>query len=506
MTENLDEKIKSSCNNKEEPIQQLEDFREDVNDIKNTHNLEDLSIEEKELNKVLVKKFDKRLLPLLCLLYLLSYIDRSNIGNAKLGGLVEDLNMTQAEYKWALSIFYFSYVIFDLPSNIIMRRWRPSYWLAILMFLWGVVATVMAASTNFAGIAVSRFFIGVFEAGFFPGVIYFLSVWYTRQEYGRRIGFFWSFSSLAGAFGGLIAYGISQIENDTLKTWQWLFIIEGVPSVILAAFSAWYLPNKPETAKFLTEKERDHAVKRLANDAGASNDHSWSWAQVVSVFTDWKTYVYMSIYITGTSALQGVTLFLPSIVAGMGTWSKPVAQALTTPPYFLAFLATVAIGWSSDRYFERAYHMIAINVVGLLGFLLLMFLPSTNVAGNYISACLVTTSVYANVAVKVAWFNNNYGGLTRRAVASAAIVSVGTIGGAIGGQIYYDPPHYFAGNAIAFACLAAQTLLVIIMRLLLARENKRRSKLSEEQKELEIHKYGGTDLVGDRHYSFRYVL
>lgn len=101
--------------------------------------------------------------------------------------------------------------------------------------------------------------------GFFPGVIYFMSLWYTRKEYGRRIGFFWSFSSLAGAFGGLIAFGISQIKNDALATWQWLFIIEGVPSVLLAALSAWYLPNKPETAKFLTEEERDYAVNRLAS-------------------------------------------------------------------------------------------------------------------------------------------------------------------------------------------------------------------------------------------------
>ncbi|OBZ90025.1 hypothetical protein A0J61_01925 [Choanephora cucurbitarum] len=470
------------------------------------YQLEDLSKDNNQLTQVLVRKLDKRLLPLLCVLYLLSYIDRSNIGNAKLGGLEEDLGMSKQQYQWSLSIFYFSYVIFDLPSNIIMRRWLPSYWLGILMFLWGTVATVMAASTSFAGVAVCRFFLGLFEAGFFPGVIYFMSLWYTRQEYGRRIGFFWSFSSLAGAFGGLIAYGISQIQNDALKTWQWLFIIEGVPTVLLAIFSAWYLPNKPETATFLTNEERELAVTRLATDAGASDDHSWSWAQVASVFTDWKTYFYMAIYITGTSALQGVTLFLPSIVAGMGSWSRPVAQALTVPPYFFAFLSTIAVGWSSDKFFERAYHMIGINILGLVGFLLLMFLPSENVAGNYVSACLVTMSVYTNVAVKVAWFNNNYGGLTRRAVASAAIVSVGTIGGAIGGQIYYDGPKYFAGNTIAFSCVAVQTVLVIILRLLLVRENKRRSQLTEEQRELEIHKYGGMDLVGDRHYSFKYVL
>lgn len=112
-------------------------------------------------------------------------------------------------------------------------------------------------------------------------------------------------------------------------------------------FTAWYLPNNPETARFLSTEEKKLAADRLIEDAGASHDNSWSWAQVASVFTDWKTYVFMTIYITGTSALQGVTLFLPSIVAGLGIWSTPAAQALTTPPYFLAFLVTVLVGWSS---------------------------------------------------------------------------------------------------------------------------------------------------------------
>lgn len=128
-----------------------------------------------------------------------------------------------------------------------------------------------------------------------------------------------------------------------------MFIIEGIPTVILAVFTAWYLPNEPENAKFLTKEEREFATTRLAEDAGASHNHSWSWAQVASVFTDWKTYIFMAVYITGTSALQGVTLFLPSIVSGLGTWSTPVSQALTTPPYFLAFLVTVAVGWSSGN-------------------------------------------------------------------------------------------------------------------------------------------------------------
>ncbi|KAI8146033.1 major facilitator superfamily domain-containing protein [Fennellomyces sp. T-0311] len=414
---------------------------------------------------------------------------RSNIGNAKLGGLLTDLDMTTNEFQWCLSIFYFGYIIFDIPSNIIMRRWRASYWLAVLVFAWGVVAMAMAACTNFTGLIVSRLFLGIMEA-----------------EYGRRVSYFWSFSSLAGAFGGLIAYGISMIPTHQLHTWQWLFLIEGIPSVLLAAFAAWYLPNEPETAKFLSNEERELEVSRLARDQGAANDHSWSWARAVSVFSDYKTYVFMFIYITGTSALQGVTLFLPSIIAGMGQWDRAVSQALTTPPYFLAFLATNIAGWSSDKCFDRAFHMIGINLVGMAGFLIMMFVPEEQVGVRYFAACIITMAVYANVPVKVAWFNNNFGGLTRRALASGAIVAVGTIGGAIGGQIYFDEPLYFGGNTIAFCCLGVQSIADIALRFVLARENRRREKLSPEQKEYEIFKYGGDELAGDRHPDFRYVL
>ncbi|KAI9318062.1 major facilitator superfamily domain-containing protein [Dichotomocladium elegans] len=468
-----------------------------------------------KLEVALLRKLDLRLIPLLSVLYLLSYIDRSNIGNASLGGLQRDLGLTHQEYQWCLSIFFFGYIIFEIPSNIVMRRWRPSNWLGLLMGSWGIIATAMAACRTFAGLAICRFLLGACEAGFFPGVIYFLSVWYTRKEYGRRMGLFWSFGSLAGAFGGLFAYAISQIPDHRLASWQWLFIIEGAPSVALAGFAAWYLPNSPETCRFLSEDERALEIRRLAADAKGGHPHQeeqeaagdhFSWAAVLSVFSDWKLYVYMLIYFLGTCSLQGVTLFLPSIVAGMGTWSPVEAQALTTPPYCVAFVATLAIAYSSDRLFERSWHMILTNLVGIAGFAILLLVDVDRVALRYFGACIVVGSVYGNVAPKVAWFNNNFGGLTRRAIASAAIVSVGMVGGALGGQIYYDPPQYQHGNQIALACLAAQSVIVLLLRFAFMYENRRRDKLDSDTYVLEIQKYGGPDMAGDRHPDFRYVL
>ncbi|KAI8147250.1 major facilitator superfamily domain-containing protein, partial [Fennellomyces sp. T-0311] len=397
---------------------------------------------------------------------------RSNIGNAKLGGLENDLGMSHFEYQWSLSIFFVGYILFQVPSNLIMRRWRPSLWLSFLMVSWGTVATCMAACKNAVGLMICRLLLGCFEA----------------------------------AFGGLIAYAISQIPTHALATWQWLFIIEGSPSILIALFAAWYLPDDPERAKFLTAEERRLEIERLAQDAGNSKDRSFSWAQVISVYKDWKLYVYSFIYLMGATALHGVTLFLPSIIAGMGEWSDAQAQALTTPPYVLAFVTTIAIGRSSDRFFDRAYHMVACNIVGILGFLLLILVPQSNVAAHYAASCLIVAAVYSNTPPKVAWFTNNFSGLTRRAIASATIVSVGLVGGIFSGQVYFDPPGYQNGNTIVCCCVIAQTLAVLGLRFGLACENKRRNKLSAVEKELEVQKYGGGELVGDRHPDFRYVL
>ncbi|CAF4746061.1 unnamed protein product [Rotaria sp. Silwood1] len=402
-----------------------------------------------ETEKILKRKLDFHLLPLLSITYLLSYLDRSNIANAKLGGLAEDTHLTSEQYQWSLSIFFFGYVFFEVPSNIILRRWRPSRWIGLIMLAWGTVAVSLAAVKNFAGLLVCRFLLGTFEAGLFPGLIYFMSLWYPRKEQAIRLGFFWSFSALAGAFGGLLAFGIGHIKSSTLSAWQLIFIIEGIPTIVVAICCFFFLPDSPERARFLSNKEREIEICRISQDAGASINHSFSWSQVWSVFTDWKTYIYSIIYITGTIPLQAVTLFLPSIIKGMGKWTIVQTQLMTIPPYICAFIAIIIVSRSSD-----------------------------------------------------------YASLTRRAVASAVIVSFGTIGGAISGQIYQDKqkPRYFLGNTIAFGCVALQTILIIILRFIFIYINRRRQILNDDQKQQQIKRYGGSELIGDRHPEFRYTL
>ncbi|CAF1267643.1 unnamed protein product [Rotaria sordida] len=464
--------------------------------------------EMRKTKKILIRKLDFHLLPLLSITYLLSYLDRSNIANAKLGGLVEETHLSSEQYQWSLSIFFFGYVLFEVPSNIILRRWRPSRWISLIMLAWGVIAVSLAAIKNFAGLLVCRFLLGIFEAGLFPGLIYFMSLWYPRKEQAIRLGFFWSFSALAGAFGGLLAFGIGQIKSSTLSQWQLIFLIEGIPTIIVAICCFFFLPDSPEHARFLNSKERDIEIRRMNDDGGASINHSFAWSQVWSVFTDWKTFIYSIIYITGTIPLQAVTLFLPSIIHGMGNWTTVQTQLMTIPPYIIAFIAIIIVSRSSDYFIERSFHLVLINLFSMCGLLLLMFIEQQHVNILYMSIVFLTAGTYANVSIKVAWFNNNFASLTRRAVASAVIVSIGSIGGVISGQIYQDKqkPRYFLGNTIAFSCVALQTILIIILRFIFIYINHRRQILNDDEKQQQIQRYGGIQLIGDRHPDFRYTL
>lgn len=174
----------------------------------------------------LLRKVDWNILPIPTLLYLLSFLDRSNIGNAKLEGLTTDLHISNDAYLWTLTIYFFGYVLFEVPSNIVLKRFTPSIWLPTLMIAWGIVGVCMGLVHNFGGLLGTRFLLGLTEAGLFPGVVYYLSMWYARHEQHYRISLFFSAASLSGAFGGVLAFGISKMKGIGGKAgWSWVRLL-----------------------------------------------------------------------------------------------------------------------------------------------------------------------------------------------------------------------------------------------------------------------------------------
>lgn len=233
------------------------------------------------------------------------------VGNAKVAGLTEDLNMHGLQYNTAVTLFFVPYTLLEIPSNIVLKMMRPSHWIAILMFAWGLVMTLMCFIENYSGLLAARWFLGVAESGFFPAATFLLTLWYRRFEVQRRMAVFYVSASLAGAFSGLLAYGIQQLDGDAgLTGWQWIFLIEGLIPVGLALVIWKILPDSPETAKFLTQRERDFLVRRLAEETGSghgqvTNQDKMSKKFVMAGLSDWKIWAAVVIFWGNTVGVYG---------------------------------------------------------------------------------------------------------------------------------------------------------------------------------------------------------
>jgi sugar phosphate permease len=207
---------------------------------------------------------DLRLIPMLASLYLLSFLDRGNIGNAKIQGLQTDLKLTGSQYNLCATVFFFTYCAFEIPSNLLLKRFRPSIWLPSIMVAWGTVMTLMGLVKSYHGLLVARIFLGIAEAGLYPGVAYYLTMWYCTEELALRQGLFFSAASVAGAFSGLLAYAIAKMNGvGGLAGWQWIFILEGLLTVVVAICAFFILQDFPDTAGFLTVEEKAWVVHRL---------------------------------------------------------------------------------------------------------------------------------------------------------------------------------------------------------------------------------------------------
>jgi MFS family permease len=258
-----------------------------------------INVDPKEEARIL-RKIDFRLVPMLALLYLLAFIDRSNIGNARIAGMYDDLSLQGLKYNAAVTIFFVPYTLLEVPSNIVLKMLRPSIWLSILCFAWGLVMTLMGLVDSYGGLLAARFMLGVAEAGFFPAATYLLTIWYRRYEVQRRMAVFYAAASLSGAFSGLLAFGIEKMDGiGGRRGWQWIFLLEGLAPVAVSFGLYWLLPDNPETASFLTKEEKEFIINRLALDTGSkapkggrvTNNDKIGMHHIKAAFADWRIWV-----------------------------------------------------------------------------------------------------------------------------------------------------------------------------------------------------------------------
>ncbi|KAI1178715.1 MFS general substrate transporter [Nemania sp. FL0916] len=484
------------------------------NGVSPVHGIDDLpdpdahlSQEEREkLDRKLLWKLDLVLIPWLCLLYLLAFLDRTNIGNAKVAGLTDDLHITTGQYNAALSIFFVSYSIFEPLTNVLLKKLRPSIFIPTIMFFWGASMTGMGFCYNYSGLLAARWFLGLTEAGLFPGVNYYLSCWYKRSEFGVRAAIFFSAAALAGSFGGLLAAAIENLDGKGgLAGWRWIFIIEGLLTVVVAVVSYWMVHDFPDDARFLTPDDRARVIRRLKLDQQSSAEHEeWNIKYLYAGLKDWKMWLGMVIYMGCDMPLYAFSLFLPTIIMESGWSTNSVhTNLLSVPPYAAAALLTVTIGFVADRTRQRGLCNIIVSIIGIVGFALLI--GSSNPAVKYAATFLGALGIYPCISNTITWMANNTEGVYKRGVVLGFVIGWGNLNGIVSSNIFFDSPRYLQGHGVILAYMIVFLLGgSLLMTTLLRIENKKRREgkrdyLAEGKSELEL------DRMGDGRPDFLYT-
>ncbi|KAK1750392.1 major facilitator superfamily domain-containing protein [Echria macrotheca] len=439
---------------------------------------EGLSDEEKaKIEKRLLRKLDFTLIPWLCILYLLAFLDRANIGNAKIAGLTHDLGLTTAQFNATLTIFFVSYSVFEPLTNVLLKKMRPSIFIPLIMVIWGIIMTFMGFVHNYTGLMVARWFLGLAEAGLFPGINYYLSCWYRRSEFGIRAALFFSAAAISGSFGGLLAAAIEQMAGVGGKPgWAWIFILEGLVTVLFGIASFWFVYDFPSEAKFLSPEDRARVIRRLRSDkqAIAEKEH-FAWGYVWSSVTDWKMWIGAAIYSGITVPLYSFSIFLPTIIHDLG-WSETIveAQLYSVPPYVAAAILTVVVGWLADRTRTRGIYNIGSSVLASVGFI--MLLATHHPAVAYCGTFLGALGIYPCISNTITWVANNTEGVYRRGVILGFVIGWGNLCGIVSSNIYFSPPYYAEGHGVVLGFLVVFLMGgSMAMTVLLRIENRRRS-------------------------------
>ncbi|KAF8503071.1 MFS general substrate transporter [Gautieria morchelliformis] len=451
----------------------------------------------------LYRKLDRRLMPILCLMYLMASMDRGNIGNANIEGLTTQLKLKGNQYNIALTMFFVPYCLCECPANLAIKKFRPSRWLPGITIVWGTIMTLMGIVKTYPQLVGARVCLGVVEAGLFPGVVYYLTLWYPRHALQFRIGLFFGGASVALAFSGLFAYGIGFMKGiGGLEGWSWIFILEGIATVAVGILAAFLIVDYPAKAAFLTPEERAYIVwKKKYDNSTVGEQETFALRYVWDALRDWQLWLHMIIYMSILTPVAGITLFLPSIILGFG-FSTAVSQLLTVPAYVFAATMTLVFGHYSDKLRVRYPFILAVFVQLLVGFSIQISSASSGVKYFGIYLCLAG---YAAVPGTIAWLGNNLAGQCKRSVGMALQIGLGNLATVIAANIFrtQDAPRYILGRALELMFTGLGFITVPIAVTIYKRINAKRDSLSHAYPAYTVQELRQ---MGDRAPDFRYTL
>jgi ACS family tartrate transporter-like MFS transporter len=417
-----------------------------------------------EIERRTIRKVAWRLLPLIVVIYFVAYIDRTNVSFAAFG-MTRDLGLTAYIYGWGAGIFFLGYFIFEVPSNLLLEKVGARRWIARIMITWGLMAAAMAFVQGATSFLVLRFFLGVAEAGFFPGVILYFTYWFPKQYRGRVIAALFLAVPGSNALTAIISGALLGLDGTLgIPGWKWLYIVEAVPAVLLAFAVLKYLTEKPEVADWLLPDEKQWLTATLESEKLALVGKAGGHMPLSQALKDKRVLALSMVYFTIVTATYGITFFLPQIVKGLGG-SDMRTGLLTAAPYVIGTIGMLVWSQSSDRHKERKWHFIIACLLGAAGLIAAGALGSTY--GALVAIAIATIGIYGS---KPSFWPMPSEFLTGTAAAGgiALVNCIGNLGGFVGpyavGWIkdstgnFAAALYFLAGSAV----LSALITLVLI--------------------------------------------
>ncbi|KAJ2833770.1 hypothetical protein FBU31_001861 [Coemansia sp. 'formosensis'] len=463
-----------------------------------------LSPKDEEHLRSYTRKCDRRLLLYICVGYALDSLNKMALSNAKIAGLSDDLDLRGYDINLALGVYYLGSFIFQLPSNLVLKSVKPTYWLCGSMFAWSLVTLLTAFVANAGQLAACRFLFGAVQAGYLTGSLYYISYWYPRELVRQRMGFFFSSAGIGGICIGPLCALLTSIEVVDLHAWQNIFLFVGSLSLVWSLVGLRVLEDYPDTAAFIDDGERKLIVRLMARQNTVASTRSISLRQAGMAARDTKIWLWTLIDFCANGATQVNGMFGPTIIASQG-YSTQTAQLLTALTNFMAFSGMASIAYIA-KYAKGSSNAIALsNIVTIVGFLLALLAPSNSAMLQLTALFLFSFASPQPAAHGPAWEMANQQGSTKPAMAAAITSAFGGLGPLATAFVYRDrdSPAFVLGHSVCLSMTVTCLLATALLRWMLSSENNRRelepldiSDLTTEQVQ---------DLA-DNHPDFRYKI
>ncbi|KAJ6441384.1 putative transporter C11D3.18C [Purpureocillium lavendulum] len=400
----------------------------------------------------LVAKLDLVIVPVFFLIYLMAFLDRINIGNAAIMGLTQELDLDQGNrFNIALLAYYILYIPLELPSNMLLKHVRPSLYISGLMFSWGIINMCMGFVKSFGALLALRILLGGFEAGVLPGIIYITSMYYKRHELQKRVSLFFCSTSVAGAFGGLLAYALAGLGRPGMASWRWIFIVEGAITSVIAVAAAFVIIDWPHQTRYLDSTEKDLLRQRMAADIGEEcrmdTLNRFTFGIILRDYKIWlAALMYLGICVAGLST----SFFMPTIIREFH-WEAKEAQVRTIPVYIFGTGAMIVSAWASDRLKHRYGFIIGGVCFSSIGYSMLLAQEGKTRDYKFAAVFLVFGGACLVTPIALVWLQNNLSGHWKHAFGASVQIMVGNLAGILGSFIFLsqEKPLYPTGYGVS---------------------------------------------------------